>query len=171
MITAQVVSQSRMAVQVRLRNAGKDAERGLSAGIQRAIRLLAGLVQTRYLTGQVLKVKTGNLRKNVQYRMRRRLEGLVGVGRAAWYGKAHEFGVGRSWVIRARGAHSVISTQKERAATRALRFVVNGKVIYRKSVTHPPMKERSFLRRALAEQTPLLIETINREVEKAITRP
>ena len=93
------------------------------------------------LAGAVLKRQTGNLARAQNLKTvdtETEISSSVGFNRAtAPYGFYHEFGVPHEWVITA-------------VRAKALRFQVGGgQYIFRKSVVHPPLPERSFLRSAL----------------------
>ncbi len=114
----------------------------LLRGVGKAtIGVQADVVQNK-LHGQVLNQVTGNLARNVIAQEPTVsgdvVEGIVGVGSTAWYGKVHEFGT--------TGSFDIFPKNKK-----ALRWVSGGKVFFAKHVTHPPFKERSFLRSSLAE--------------------
>lgn len=57
---------------------------------------LQGIIRSDKLSGQVLHVRSGNLRNAVHVdpavAQEGRVEGALGLGREAWYGKIHEFG-------------------------------------------------------------------------------
>lgn len=115
------------------------------AAIVKVMRLLGMDLLERVvdvnLAGVVLKRQTGNLaRAQVPTFVdtNEEISAAVGFNKAvAPYGVAHEFGVPHEWVITA-------------VRAKALRFKIGGQTIFRKSVTHPPLPERSFLRSALA---------------------
>ncbi len=106
---------------------------------------LLGLVDTN-LSGEVLNRQVTDTPVAVG--------ASVGFNKAtAPYGVYHEFGVPHEWVITAKKA-------------KALRFQVGGQFVFRKSVVHPPLPERSFLRSALKAIAPRVkpaVETALRE--------
>lgn len=69
---------------------------------------------------------------------------VKGAGGVAWYGKIHEFGGIAPYLITAINA-------------RALRFEINGEVIFRKSVMHPPAMARPFMSSSLQEMREAII--------------
>jgi len=171
-----------MAVRVNLRGYVKDASSAISGGIKEGTSYLQRYIETRMLSGQVLKVGKGPgggaLRRSLMSRTVKESGGDVGivsVGKEAWYGKLHEFGFdngGAGWDIRASGTMSarIFKAASVLAASRgvnlgshramALRFKVGGRWIYRRSVHHPGFKERSFMRRGLREATPRIRQII-----------
>lgn len=124
--------------------------------IGRLILQLQKKVVREKLTGQVLKVKHGTLRRSIDVGVADRGSAVEGsVGTNVKYAAIHEFG-GRT------AAHEI----KARKA-KALRFqLASGAAQFRKSVMHPgsKMPERSFLRSALREMD----GAIREEFEQAI---
>lgn len=126
----------------------REAERKLKAlgdkrlKMERIVmtRIAQGMVsytQKNKLAGQVLKRQSGNLAASMQFRLTSAHSFAIGPGMI--YGKAHEFGIPLSDgnIIRPKTA-------------KALRFVIGGQVIFRKSVRqHVP--KRPFLEPAIRE--------------------
>lgn len=151
MIKVEVVKATETAIIVRINKIPGQAKDGLRKGILRAIQTLSGAISKDYLRGQVLKRRTGTLARAVQHRMIADDVGIVGVGKEAWYGKLHEFGVNKTWEIKPKHA-------------KALRFIVQGEVVYTKRVMHPGLKEKSFMRRGLRENRSRLVDIINKAI-------
>lgn len=127
----------------------------LRAGLARTIAFLGTELQQKVrenLSGRVLKSRSGRLRDSIDLKI---LEGFdevaAEVGTGVPYGRFHEFGVGHLWLIRARQA-------------KALRFQLGNRTVFARSVTHPGLPERSFLRSALREMEP----EVRRQVEEAV---
>ena len=123
---------------------------------------LTYMLQTKVigkLSGDVLKVRTGVLRGSVNANTVTDGQTITGTvessGGPAFYGRVHEFGVPHAWEI--------VATK-----SRALRFQLgvkgNAMAIFRKSVTHPPLPERSFMRTTLEENE----EEIRRALAQAV---
>jgi len=108
-----------------------------------ALRLLAR-VKTDKLSGQVLKVRTGRLRRSINQRVVREGKGVYGyVGTNVEYGRAHEFGF--------KGAVSVRAQLREvkQAFGKPLQ---DAKSVFVQSHSHKvTLPRRSFLRSALLE--------------------
>ncbi len=105
----------------RLNKAGKDAVR---MSVQRLTLRLLAKVKADKLSGQVLNVRTGRLRRSINQRVEVNGQGAYGkVGTPVKYGRIHEFG-------------GTVSRPSSRGPGRA---------------TYP---ERSFLRSALREMEP-----------------
>lgn len=127
-VSVEVTPASGMAVQLNLRGYKEGAQAAVSKGIKEATHYLQRYIETKLLSGQVLKVRTGTLRRSLMSRLITESNGDVGivsVGKEAWYGKLHEFGFhkefssgtasrfgltsafgGTGWEIRAKGAMS-----------------------------------------------------------------
>jgi hypothetical protein len=155
-ITVEVTSESLTSLLVRLSEASSAAQAGMRRGVEAASIDLVSYIKRDLLSGQVLKNRTGNLRRAVFSRMDGDV-GVVGVGPEAPYGKFQEFGVAHPWTITATN-------------TSALRFMIGGRAVFAKSVTHPGLPERSFMRRGLTEETPKLRDIIQRFVSAAVAK-
>lgn len=120
---------------------------------------LKAIVVDQNLSGAVLNRKTGTLAGAQNLTMTSddtQIQAQVGFNSATVpYGKMHEFGVPKSWVIEAKRA-------------KALRFEIGGTVFFRKSVVHPPLPERSFLRAALAQIAPQVLPELQAAVNSGI---
>ncbi|MBV8121115.1 MAG: HK97 gp10 family phage protein [Alphaproteobacteria bacterium] len=113
-------------------------------------------VQSDKLSGQVLGTRSNTLRSSINTQFEKYGDTFTAtVGTDVFYAKFHEFGVSRSWLIQARNA-------------KALRFRVGGRTLFRKRVTHPPLPERSFLRPALGDMTPMILAEYARAVTEAV---
>ena len=117
-----------------------------------AVRLQAHVVKDK-LTGQVLHVRTGTLRRSINMRVEESHTSVLGmVGTNVWYGKVHEFGEDIP-------AHQRLMTQ---VFGRQLKYpmYVNVKA-YR-------MPERSFLRSALEDNLPNIRQALHDAVVSAV---
>lgn len=131
----------------------------LSSAVDKAVLRLAlkmtALVKTK-LSGQVLKVRTGTLRRSINYKISRpssqSTEAIVGTN--VKYAAIHEYG----GTIPARIVYP--------RTKMALKFQMAGKTVFAKKAMIPSAKMpvRSFLRASLAEMTP----EIKRELEAAV---
>ena len=125
-----------------------------------AIQLVA-YIKSQKLNGQVLKNRTGNLSRSINQKVTESsnsVTAVVGAGENAPYARIHEYGGKTSpHIIEARNA-------------KALAFMSGGKQIIVKRVNHPGsvMPERSFLRTALAEFEPKIMEQYNAAVALGI---
>jgi len=121
---------------------------------------LQAKIKSEKLTGQVLKTRTGTLRRSINYRVDKtpsEIIGRVGIGAdAAKYGIMHEFGL--------RGTENV------RSHLRTIKKVwgksISPKQIsvrsHTRTVNYP---ERSFMRTALAEMRPIIQSDISKAVK------
>ena len=123
---------------------------------QLVFRLQAKIVNEK-LAGQVLHHRTGTLASSIRA-IPTQVEGAAlvakveGGGGPAFYGKFHEFGTTDWYTIRP-------------INKKALAFMMGGKQVIVRSVYHPPIKERSFMRSSLAEMR----EQIQTELQETIT--
>ena len=121
---------------------------------------LQAKIKSEKLTGQVLKTRTGTLRRSINYRVDKtpsEIIGRVGIGAdAAKYGIMHEFGF--------RGTENI------RSHLRTIKKVwgksISPKQIsvrsHTRTVNYP---ERSFMRTALAEMRPIIQNDISKAVK------
>ena len=79
---------------------------------------------------------------------------VEGAGGPAWYGAVHEFGGTRAYQILPVNA-------------KALRFEVGGRVVFAKSVNHPPLPERSFMRSSLVEMRDEIVASLQQAASEA----
>lgn len=136
MISVEVTQESQTALRIKLDRAKSGIVKGLRAGIQAATIHLSTVIKRDYLSGQVVNRRTGNLSRAVFTRMESDTTGIVGVGKEAPYGRFVNDGT-LPRVITAVNA-------------KALRFVINGNVLFRKSVNHPGIRARHFMEDALS---------------------
>lgn len=146
------------AVVSQLLKIGQNAKPAIDATIGRLVLKLQRKVQEEKLTGQVLKVQTGTLRRSINGVMLpspgQMSAGVVSTN--VKYARIHEYGgTIKAMVIEAKKA-------------RALKFSMGGKTVFAKRVTIPErqMPERSFLRSALNEMS----DEIKSELMQAATR-
>lgn len=123
-----------------------------------ALRLKAK-IQRDKLSGQVLNVKTGALRRSIQDNVVETDTGVYGEVFSSGdvkYARIHEFG-GKT------RAHDIFPKKAD-----ALSFMMGGKQVFAKVVHHPGsvMPERSFMRSSLAE----MANDIRIEMKKAVIR-
>lgn len=143
---------------LRLTNLPKKATAALRTAITREVIELANYVKASKLSGQVLKNRTGNLRRAVRaYPPAVSLtivRGEVAVDRAASkYGKVHEFG-GRVNIP----AHEVREHVRAGHQVRAHMVRAHG-------ATYP---ERSFMRSSLRDRRAQIVQSIQRAVREAV---
>jgi phage gpG-like protein len=125
-------------------------------------RDVANLVR-RKLSGEVLNVVTGNLRRSI-------FEDVQDLGQAVFgrvygaadvpYGGIHEFG-GMT------GPHEIIARN-----AKTLRFIMGGVEVFRQRVSHPgaKMPERSFMRSSFVDMQTEIEDRLRQAVETAVQR-
>src|SRR6266403_3326926 len=122
----------------------------LMSKVNQLMLQLSGYIVSLTLQGQVLHHRPGVLAGSIRT-IPATLEGttlvgaVAGAGGGAWYGALYETeeaggtgGVSHSWTITATKA-------------RALSFLVDGKRLYRHSVTHPALMARPYMTPSLEE--------------------
>lgn len=121
---------------------------------------LQAKIKREKLTGQVLKTRTGTLRRSINFRVDKTttdIIGRVGIGAdAAKYGIMHEFGF--KGVENVRGHLRTIKQAFGRSIA-PRQIVVSS---HTRTVNYP---ERSFMRTALAEMRPQIQEQISKAVK------
>lgn len=127
------------AIKKKLYGQSQGVRSGMRSGVNAAVISLATVIKRDYLSGQVVNRITGNLSRAIFSRMTSDTSGMVGIGDEAPYGRFINDGTAPS-IIEAR-------------AGGVLRFVINGHVIFAKSVHHPGIKARHFMEDALAAET------------------
>jgi hypothetical protein len=121
---------------------------------------LGSFVQTQKLSGQVLGVRSGKLRASISA-LPTQLVGTKIIGTVqqdptiAFYGRANEFGLLHPWEI-------VASKQ------RFLKFISDGKVNFRRSVTHPPLPPRPFFAPSEMENAGKILAELNTSIRKVV---
>ena len=123
---------------------------------EQAVKLQAH-VKTQKLTGQVLHVRTGTLRRSINMKVAEEASSIIGsVGTNVKYGAAWEFGFDRRVGAGARGGPRTLT----------------GTALDRYFAKHPPGTkhegERSFLRSALADRAPDIREALRDAVAGAL---
>lgn len=126
------------------------------------VQALTFMLQTKVigkLSNDVLHVRTGVLRGSVNANTTTDGSKITGnvssSGGPAWYGRLHEFGVPHAWEI--------VATK-----SRALRFQMgvkaNARAAFARSVVHPPLPQRSFMRSTLEENREEITQALARAV-------
>lgn len=129
-------------------HAGEGAKRELAKTITTLVLKLESKIKNEKLSGQVLHVVSGDLRRSIHSVLpvevgATSVTGRVGQSGDVKYGAIHEFGgKTQAHVIEAKG--------------KALAFQWKGDQVFFKKVNHPGsvMPERSYMRSALAEMAP-----------------
>jgi hypothetical protein len=110
------------------------------------------------LSGDVLQERTGRLLGTVAehgpYEVDGGLEATVDAGGdAAPYGIVHEEGGTRDYIIQA-------------VNKRSLAFEMNGKMVFARSVIHPPAEKRPWFGPAVDEMRPLIVEGLQEAINE-----
>jgi hypothetical protein len=124
---------------------------------------LAAYVVKEKLSGQILKRRTGILAGSVRVSEPAHVIGATFQGKiaaaegTAFYGRILSEGS---------RAHEILAVK-----SRALKFVTNGKEVYAKSVMHPGMMAKPFLRPALLENESSIRAQLQQALDEELGRP
>lgn len=128
----------------------------LSIELQRAVK------ETK-LTGQVLNVRTGTLRRSISRKMIERYGVILGVvGTNVKYGAAHEYGFSGPVTVKAHMRMMKMAWGKEVKQPRLIQV--------RQHVMNMKLPERSFLRSALDEMRPKIQLYLKLAAEGAVRK-
>lgn len=151
------------ALVAKLDQGGARVQRELIKEVTASVLLLERHIKTNKLSGQVLHVRSGDLRRSVHAVLPVEQSGTTVVGRVAQsgdvkYGAIHEFG-GRTrpHIIEAKNA-------------KTLSFMFNGRQAFFRKVNHPgsQMPERSYMRSSLADLRQAIINRLRGAVNKGL---
>ena len=144
-----------------LREKGPQIVSVLMSKVNRLMLGLASYVQTQKLSSPgptTLAPRTGKLRGSIRAlptELKRLCRKVEGAGGPAFYGTYHEHGIPHPWEIVATKA-------------RFLRFIADGKVNFRKSVTHKPLQVRSFMESSLTENQEKILGELNDAIREVV---
>lgn len=158
MITGYVSGDN--AITARLRAMPEAVEQGVQASIGRLVLRLQRKVMQDKLTGQVLKVRTGTLRRSIDQVVVAEPGAVTGiVSTNVKYGKAHEYGF--------KGPANVKEHLRlvKQAWGKPLKFPVFATV--KAHTVNMSLPERSFLRSALREMEPDIRGDLRKSVSEA----
>lgn len=158
MLTVDLVGRTETMAIIRAR--GSRIIQAIIRKMNSSMIALQAYIVTSKLSGQVLKHRSGKLANSIRVNQAE-AEGATitasvqGAGGPAWYGKLHEYGTDSPFTIRA-------------INKKALHFVLGGKDVFVKSVLHPPIKERSFMRTSFAERQTNIVESVREGFTEAL---
>lgn len=148
------------AVELALRSSALRVEQALRESVTRLTLKLAAYTKAEKLSGQVLKVRTGTLRHDVNHRVQA-LAGVVRgtVGVRVRYGAPHEYGFKGQVNIKAH-LRTIKQAWGRPIAPRSVPVRAFSRVL--------ELPERSFLRSALADMTPAIRTDLVNSVTRAV---
>ena len=144
-----------------LRSYGDKVQTAIVQSVGRsALRLQREVMQNR-LSGQVLNVRTGNLRRSIHQRVTNTGSAVIGeVNTNVRYGKAHEYGFAGTVNVKAS------LRQVRQAFGRPLK---NPRYVQvRAHSRNVRLPERSFLRTALRDMKPMIETDLQKSIEGAL---
>lgn len=149
------------AVEGRLRQIPEKIQAALEKSMTRGMIELSRYVKEEKLSGQVLKNRTGTLRRKINYRVTAGPSEVVGsVGTKLAYAAAHEYGFDGTVQVRAH------ERQMNVAFGRAV--AVPHKIMVGAFSRHSHVPERSFLRSSLRELSPKITAMLDAAVHEAL---
>lgn len=145
-----------------LREITTSVEGELRREVERLSILLTGKVKKEKLSGQVLKNRTGTLRRSINYKVfsePHRIYGIVGTNKE--YGAAHEYGF-----------HGVVNVREHlRMFTKAFgRSIVPRQITVSAHNRQANLPERSFLRSTLKEFEPEIVSRLTKAAERGAAK-
>lgn len=160
MITGYLIGDK--ALLARLDAAPGKMKAEIDMTVQKLGYALQAKVQTNYLTGQVLRVRTGRLRSSITQGAPGSLsrfestpdKAIAYVGTNVSYGVAWEKGLPARDVVPIRA--------------KALRFEIGGEVIFRKRAHIPAQAPRKFLEPALVEMKPTIMHELGQALKRGM---
>ena len=163
----------------RMAGAPAEIQNALQTSVSRmALRLLAR-VKADKLSGQVLKVRTGRLRRSINQRVVREGQGVYGyVGTNVDYGAVHEYGFQGTVSVRAhirklssRDMVGFIGGKETSKRTSIKRTkTASGVQFVGAHTRNVKLPEKSFLRSALREMQPEIERAMREAVQAAARR-
>jgi phage gpG-like protein len=166
----------------------EEAQRVLKSEVRSLAVELAGYVKESKLTGEVLHVRTGRLRRSITFRVDEQGSQITGiVGTNVEYAAAHEFGVDMFKMVTVREYLRKCKSRNRYAITRGRAFTAEDgskghmlkRVVSAEGVAvvhsfnrnqHIVLPEKSFLRSALKDLGPEIREDLEAAVRRAVTR-
>jgi hypothetical protein len=148
-------------VQALLQRKRQQIFRALELKINSLMLRLQAKIQGEKLSGQVLKQRTGTLKRSievipVEQKGDALAGGVRGGGGPAFYGRFHEYGTSNSYTI--------VPVNKK-----ALAFIMGGKQVIVKKVVHPPFPERSFMRSSLEEMNDEIVTELKATIRRVFS--
>lgn len=149
-------------VAAKLRKRRPAVYAAIKESLTRSALKLVNRVKSQKLSGQVLNVQTGRLRRSITAAFKEEsgvFKAMVGTN--VWYGKLWEYGFDGAMQVKAH------TRKVTKVFGRDLRAAVVASV--RAHTRNVHMKERSFLRSALAESRSSINEDLRKRVAKAMS--
>jgi phage gpG-like protein len=145
------VAQSDERAVLMLRQITPRVGAALARRMQEVVILMRDRIVALKLSGQVLRNRTGTLRRSITTKVTRQpdvITGIVGVGSKAWYGKLHEYG----------GTFAVPA--HERVSSKGKAYTVRAHSVH--------FKQRSFMRSTLRESQGKIRDTLALALKEAV---
>lgn len=167
MITFRVINDQN--VILNLRSMGIRVRENLREAVTRASIMLTRYVKEEKLSGQVLKNRTGTLRRKINYAVTETSAGITGsVGVKLSYAAAHEFGFDGVVSVREHLRHAKGASGRD-SHGRFQKGAGSGSIVVHAHQRHMHLPERSFLRSALRDQALPISQMLRAAVMEATT--
>lgn len=166
MSDALIVSMRAETLLARLAGTADRLKEGMNAAVTRLSIVVQTGVKAERLTGQVLHVRTGTLRRSINRRVEVTDGGVIAtVGTNVRYAAAHEYGFDGSVTVKAHTRRSALQMSAKRSKRDRKS---DGTVQVRSFTRHMRMPERSFLRSELRERETEIRQTLREAALKAV---
>ena len=161
-----IVSMRAEALLARLAGTSDRLQAGMRRTVERLSIVVQGDVKESKLSGQVLHVRSGTLRRSINRVVTDDASGVFAtVGTNVRYAAAHEYGFDGDVTVKAHTRRSVLQL----AAKRKDRVGKSeGAIQVRQFTRHMHMPERSFLRSVLRERAPEIQQSLRAAAMEAI---
>lgn len=161
-----VVSMRAEALLARLAGTGAALQSGMRRAVERLSIIVQGGVKEGKLTGQVLHVRTGTLRRSINRRITEDSSGVFAtVGTNVRYAAAHEYGFDGEVTVK---AHTRRAQQQMALKGKKRPGKSEGTINVRQFTRHMHLPEKSFLRSELRDRTPQIQQDLRSAALEAI---
>ena len=161
-----IVSMRAETLLARLAGTADRLDKGMRAAVERLSIIVQTGVKEDKLTGQVLHVRTGTLRRSINRKVTQTSAGVFAtVGTNVAYAGAHEYGFDGAVTVKSHTRRAAL----QMAAKRTQRVGKSeGTINVREFVRHMHMPERSFLRSELRDRSDEIRQSLRAAALEAI---
>lgn len=149
-----------------LAGTGAALQSGMRRAVERLSIIVQGGVKEGKLTGQVLHVRTGTLRRSINRKITEDSSGVYAtVGTNVVYAAAHEYGFDGEVTVK---AHTRRAQQQMALKGKKRPGKSEGTINVREFTRHMHLPEKSFLRSELRDRTPQIQQDLRSAALEAI---
>ena len=161
-----LVSMRAEALLARLAGTGDRLQSGMRRAVERLSIIVQGGVKEDKLTGQVLHVRTGTLRRSINRKITEDSSGVFAtVGTNVKYAAAHEYGFDGEVTVK---AHTRRAQQQMALKGKKRPGKSEGTITVRQFTRHMHLPERSFLRSELRDRSTQIQQDLRSAALEAI---